>query len=118
MKVTKTYEWVALQDGKVVVGITKKAQKEIGEIVNIHFPELKRCTKVGEEIIVIESTKSAIDSYSPISGEVVEVNSALLKDLSLLNEDPEGSGWLYKINPSNIEEYHALQDYSSSVKKS
>ena len=118
MKVTKTYEWARLEEGSVVIGITKKAQKEIGEIVHIHFPKVKSCFKSGEEVLVLESTKSAIDAYIPISGEVVEVNSALLEDYSLLNSDPEGAGWLYKIIPQDVEEYHALQDYTSLVKES
>ena len=114
MKVTKTYEWAKLVDGVIVVGITAKAQKEIGEIVHLRLPEVDRKVVAGEELLVLESTKSAIDVYTPFSGEVVAINGALLENISLLNRDPEGEGWLYKIAPSNLAEYSVLEDYKTS----
>ncbi len=112
MKYTDTYEWVLLEDGDAKIGITQKAQKEIGEIVHIHFPKVGEKIKKGDSILVLESTKSAIDTYSPLSGEITEINTPLLENLSLLNSDPEGDGWLFKVNPTNIEEYHGLEDYT------
>ena len=112
MKMTDTYEWVFLVDNHAKVGITKKAQKEIGEIVHIHFPKVGQTIKKGEEILVLESTKSAIDTYAPISGEIIEINHPLIENLSHLNNDPEGKGWLFHIKPHDIDEYHALEDYS------
>ncbi|MCH9811745.1 glycine cleavage system protein H [bacterium] len=114
VKITKTYEWAKLEDGVITIGITAKAQTEIGEIVNLRLPKDGIDVTSGAEVLVLESTKSAIDVYSPFSGKVVAVNKALLQDISLLNKDPENTGWLYKIAPSNIEEYHSLQDYNTS----
>lgn len=113
MKYTDTYEWVLLENGEAKVGITKKAQKEIGEIVHIHFPKVGDKIKKGDPILVLESTKSAIDTYSPLSGEVVQVNAALFQDLSLLNNHPEKEGWIFKIAPSLEREYHDLEDYKN-----
>lgn len=116
MKVTDTYEWaVHEEDANIVkIGITAKAQKEIGEIVYIRFPEVGQKVSKGDELLVLESTKSAIDTYSPICGVVVEVNP-VLKDLHHLNSDPEGLGWLIKVKPTNIDQYHALEDYSMKL---
>lgn len=111
MKLTDTYEWVLLEEDLAKVGITKKAQKEIGEIVHIHFPKVGQTLKKGDSILVLESTKSAIDTYSPLSGEIVEVNMPLIESLTDLNMDPEGKGWLFKIKPAVISEYHSLPDY-------
>ncbi|MCH9622087.1 MAG: Glycine cleavage system H protein [Chlamydiia bacterium] len=111
MKLTDTYEWIVLDDDHAKMGITKKAQKEIGEIVHIHFPKKGDLIKKGDPLLVLESTKSAIDTYAPISGEVIEVNSPLMDSLSMLNDDPEGRGWLILIKPHNLDEYHALEDY-------
>ena len=112
MKMTDTYEWVFLDEEHAKVGITRKAQKEIGEIVHVHFPKVGDKIEKGKEILVLESTKSAIDTYAPISGEIIEVNTPLLENLQHLNEDPEGKGWLFRIKPNNVEEYHALEDYT------
>lgn len=112
MKMTDTYEWVLLDQDDAKVGITKKAQKEIGDIVHIHFPKKGDVVKKGDALLVLESTKSAIDSYAPISGEIIEVNRPLLESLSHINDDPEGKGWLIKIKPHDIDEYHALEDYA------
>jgi len=111
MKITDTYEWAVLKDSNAKIGITKKAQKEIGEIVHIRFPKKGEKVKKGDPLLVLESTKSAIDMYAPISGEIVEVNSPLIDSLSLLNKDPEGQGWLISIKPDDESEYHALEDY-------
>ena len=110
MKITDTYEWLLLLQEYIKVGITSKAQKEIGEIVHIHFPKIGDLFEKGQPILVLESTKSAIDTYAPISGEIIEVNTSLLKNFHHLNEDPEGMGWLLKIKPHKIEEYHALEN--------
>jgi glycine cleavage system H protein len=111
MKMTDTYEWLFFENGHVKVGITKKASKEIGEIVHIHFPKVGQKVEKGKEILVLESTKSAIDTYAPISGEIVEVNTKLLENLNHLNDDPEGKGWLFSIKPHNINQYLSLDDY-------
>ena len=111
MKRTDTYEWLYLSDERVKIGITKKAQQEIGEIVHIHFPKVVEVITKGAETLILESTKSAIDTYAPISGEIVAVNTSLLENLDHINDDPEGKGWLMQILPHKIEEYHLLKDY-------
>ena len=111
MKLTDTYEWVLLEKDHAKVGITKKAQKEIGEIVFIKFPKVGQVVKKGSELLVLESTKSAIDSYAPISGEIIAVNEPLVDNLLHINQDPEGLGWLLTIKPHDVDEYHSLEDY-------
>ncbi len=113
MKITDTYEWLLLIQELVKIGITSKAQKEIGEIVHIHFPKKGQIIEKGHPILVLESTKSAIDTYAPISGEIIEINTSLLKNLHHLNEDPEGKGWLLHIKPNKIDQYHLLEDYKN-----
>lgn len=90
------HEWVK-KDGQVAtVGITKKACGELGEIVYIELPKIGQKIKRGEEVVVLESTKAAIDSYAPIDGEVIAVNEDLRKNPKLLQEDPEHQ-WMYKL---------------------
>ena len=111
MKRTDTYEWVLLEDFLAKIGITKKAQQEIGEIVHIQFPKIGSVVKKGEELLVLESTKSAIDTYSPITGEIISINTPLMEKMHLLNDDPEGHGWLIQIKAHDVNQYHLLENY-------
>lgn len=114
MKYTDTHEWYL--DGKV--GISKYAQKELGEIVYIELPKVGQTVKAGEEIAVLESTKAAADIYSPISGTVTSINMKLKEDVNLLNQFPEEGGYLFEITPSHPEEIEALyaaDDYTKLV---
>jgi len=95
--VADSHEWVRKEGNCVVVGITKKSAKEIGEIVFVSLPKVGEKIQKGDEVVVLESTKAAIDSCAPLSGEVVEVNSILEKEPKWINSDPENKGWLYKI---------------------
>ncbi len=95
--VTDSNEWVRKADGVATVGITVKAGKEIGEIVHILFPKVGTEVQKGEEVVILESTKAAIDSYAPLSGKILEVNELLVSHPQLINSDPEGLGWLYKL---------------------
>lgn len=104
MKYTDTHEWYL--DGKV--GVSKYAQKELGEIVYIELPEVGQIVRAGEEVAVLESTKAAADIYSPISGTVTGVNIKLKEDVNLLNQSPEGAGYLFEIAPSYPEEVELL----------
>ena len=97
MKFTPTHEWIEIQNGIATIGITAYAQQELGEVVFIQLPKLHLVIKAGAEVAVLESTKAASDLYSPVSGEVVEVNGALSSDPGLINRDPEGKGWLFKV---------------------
>ena len=111
MKITDTYEWILLEKSLAKIGITKKAAKEIGEIVHIQFPKVGDKVKKGDELLVLESTKSAIDTYAPICGEVIAVNTPLMEKLHLLNSDPEGHGWLVQVKPIDESQYHGLESY-------
>lgn len=92
-----SHEWVVIEEREAVVGITRYAKEELGEIVYVEFPSIGAQVSLGEEVVVLESTKAAADLYAPLSGKIIEVNEALRTDLSRLNQDPEGSGWLFKM---------------------
>jgi glycine cleavage system H protein len=99
LKYSKTHEWVRKDDDVYTVGITDHAQTMLGDLVYIELPEPESSLEDGEECAVVESVKAAADVYSPISGEVVEINEALLENPQLINEDPYGKGWLFRIRP-------------------
>lgn len=111
MKFTKTHEWVRLEnDGTVTVGITDHAQHALGEMVFVEPPEMSETIIAGRECAVVESVKSASDVYSPVSGEVVVINEEVVAEPGILNTDPQNSGWLFKIRPSNLKELEVLMD--------
>ena len=93
-----TTDWSRKEGEFTCCGITKKAIQEIGEIVFIELPEVGRAFQSGDLVAVVESTKAAFDIYASLAGTVVEVNSELQKSIQLLNSDPEGAGWIYKID--------------------
>ena len=104
LKYANSHEWARLEsDGIVVVGITAHAQDALGDIVFIELPESGADVDAGAEIAVVESVKAASDIYSPVSGEVVEVNSALEDEPELVNGSPYEDGWLFtvRVNPSD-----------------
>ena len=105
MKYAETHEWI---DDKGRVGISHKAQEELGEIVYIELPEVGKEVKAGEEIAVLESTKAAVDIYSPVSGKITSVNEKVKEDPSLLNNAPEGEGYLFEMTLSFPEELESL----------
>jgi glycine cleavage system H protein len=100
LKYTKSHEWVrANEDGSVTVGITDHAQTQLGDMVFIEMPEVGRNVAAGEECAVVESVKAASDVYSPVDGEVLEVHEALTETPELINQDPYGEGWLFRLQP-------------------
>ena len=108
LKYTKEHEWVKL-DGKVAtVGITDHAQHELTDVVFVELPDVGRKVKAGEACAVVESVKTASDIYSPVSGEVVEVNKASANDPSLVNREPFAGGWFFKIKLANAAEVSAM----------
>jgi glycine cleavage system H protein len=110
LRYTKTHEWAKLEDdGTVLIGITEHAQGLLGDMVFVELPELMEVT-AEEECAVVESVKAASDVYSPINGEIVEINSLLLDDPALINTDPYGAGWLFRIKPVDEEELRDLLD--------
>lgn len=107
MKYTETHEWLDEQ-GKV--GITPHAQKELGDIVYVELPKVGSTVKTGDQVAVLESTKAAVDVYSPVSGKIVEINEKLKEDSGLINSSPEKEGWIFKIELENLTEKNALMD--------
>ncbi len=107
----KTHEWVELNDDDIItVGISDHAQALLGDLVYVELPEVGAEAKSGEEIGVVESVKAASDIYSPVNGEVVEINEEVSENPELVNQDPYGSGWLFKIRAEDSEELRDLLD--------
>ena len=110
---SKDHEWIEIADHEAAtVGITVHAQDALGDVVFVDLPEVGRQLKQGEVAGVVESVKAAADLYSPVSGEVVEVNEALRADPSLANTDPLGNGWFFKLNikDTDMAEFDQLMD--------
>src|SRR5882762_210117 len=97
LKYAKSHEWVRVSGPLATVGITDHAQHELTDVVFVELPETGRKIKAGEACAVVESVKTASDIYSPVSGEVTEVNKAVVDNPSLVNTEPYASGWFYKI---------------------
>jgi glycine cleavage system H protein len=107
---TEDHEWIDVDGDTGTVGITDYAQGQLGDIVFVEVPdEGKELTK-GDEAAVVESVKAASDIYAPVSGTVIEGNAALADDSSLVNSDPEGEGWFFKITLSDTSELSGLMD--------
>ncbi|MDX1656852.1 MAG: glycine cleavage system protein GcvH [Candidatus Competibacteraceae bacterium] len=98
LKYTQSHEWVRDNgDGTVTVGITDHAQQQLGDLVFVEAPETGRTLEAGEACAVVESVKAASDVYAPVAGEVVDSNQALADSPELINSDPYGEGWIYRI---------------------
>ena len=112
IKYTKQHEWVAINDGdeKAAVGITDYAQKQLGDIVYVELPEIGVKVNKGDEAAVVESVKAAAEVYSPISGEILEVNENLADSPELINNEAEANGWFFKLVPSEESELEELMD--------
>lgn len=107
---TEDHEWVEL-DGEIgTVGITEYAQEQLGDIVFVDVPEEGKEVTKGDEAAVVESVKAASDVYSPVSGTVIEGNAALADTPGLVNEDPEGDGWFFKLTLSDPSEVEGMMD--------
>ena len=107
---TKEHEWVRVEGDTATVGISNHAQEQLGDIVFAEVPETGRKLAKGQEAAVVESVKAASDVYSPVSGEVVEGNSKVADDPSIVNSDPEGEGWFFKIKLDDPGEVEGLMD--------
>jgi glycine cleavage system H protein len=120
LKYTKEHEWARVEDDIVIIGITDYAQDALGEIVYIELPSEGDEVIKGETFGAVESTKSVSDLYAPISGEVVEVNEALLDSPEAINEDPYGEGWMVKVkpyDPSELEDLMDSDEYTEFIEK-
>ena len=118
MKYTEDHEWL-LADGDIVtVGITEHAATQLGDVVFIELPEIETMVAKGDEIVVIESVKAASDIVAPLDGEIVEVNEALTDTPGMVNEDPLGTAWFFKIkveDPGALDEYMTEDEYKDHI---
>ncbi|MEK9886135.1 MAG: glycine cleavage system protein GcvH [Pelagibacteraceae bacterium] len=119
VKYSKKHEWVLVEGDIGTVGITKYATEQLGDIVFAEVPDAGKSVTGGAEAAVVESVKAASDVYTPVSGEVVEGNAAIVSDPSLINKDPEGQGWFFKVKLTSPSELNSLMnkaDYDQFVK--
>ncbi len=115
---TKDHEWAQVDENIVTIGVTEFAQEQLGEVVYVELPEEGQKVNQGESFGVVESVKAASDLYAPVSGTVIEVNTALLEDPGSLNDDPMNNGWLIRIEMDSEKELAALMrvpDYRKLV---
>jgi glycine cleavage system H protein len=121
LKYASSHEWTRLEsDGSVVVGITDHAQDALGDVVYIELPEVGAHVDAGSEVAVIESVKAASDIYSPVTGDVTEINPGLEDEPESVNSSPYGDGWLFRIMPTDVSSMGDLMDaeaYAASVEE-
>lgn len=108
LKFAKSHEWVRVNGDTATVGISDHAQHELTDVVFVELPALNRQVEAGEACAVVESVKTASDIYSPVSGQVTEVNKAVVDNPALVNTEPYGGGWFYKIKLGNPAELNSL----------
>jgi glycine cleavage system H protein len=121
LKYASSHEWTRLEsDGSVVVGITDHAQDALGDVVYIELPEVGAHVDAGTEVAVIESVKAASDIYSPVTGDVTEINPALEDEPEAVNSSPYGDGWLFRVMPTDVASMSDLMDaeaYAAAVEE-
>ena len=110
LKYTSSHEWIRLEGDIGTVGISDHAQKELTDVVFVELPALGRSVDAGDPTAVVESVKAASDIYAPLGGEVVEVNPDVEADPSLVNTDPYGKGWIFKLRVKNAADASSLMD--------
>ena len=110
LKYTEEHEWLDLNGDVATVGITKHAAELLGDVVFVQLPEIGAKFAKGDGAAVVESVKAASDVYVPLDGEVVEVNKAVVNDPALVNADPEGQGWFFKLRLDDIKAMDGLMD--------
>jgi glycine cleavage system H protein len=110
MQFTQDHEWITVAGGIATVGITGHAQEQLGDVVFVELPDVGRTVAKGEAVGVVESVKVASDVYSPLTGEIVETNPALVDDPALVNTDPEAGAWFFRIRLADPAELEALLD--------
>tara|TARA_B100000575_G_C22770408_1_gene457625 strand:- start:256 stop:639 length:384 start_codon:yes stop_codon:yes gene_type:complete len=118
LKYASSHEWVRVEGDTAVIGISDHAQQELTDLAFIELPEVGAALSSGDACGVVESVKTASDIYAPVSGEVTEINDALESEPGIVNEDPYGDGWFYRIRLSNADEFEDLltpEDYAEQV---
>jgi len=120
LRYTRDHEWIDVREGIGVVGITHYAQEKLGDITYVELPDVGREVQQHDEVCAIESIKAAADIYAPAGGKIVEVNGALDERPELVNEDPYGEGWVYKldeVNDSDIANMLTPEQYAEHLKQ-
>ena len=119
LRFAPSHEWVRQEeDGTITIGISAHAQEQLGDLVFVETPEIDRVCEAEEGIAVVESVKAASDIYAPVAGTVVDANGALADDPELVNSDPYGEGWIFRMTPDDEEAIESLMspdDYESFV---
>ena len=110
VKFSKEHEWITLEGEVATIGITKHATEMLGDIVFAELPEKGKNVKRDGTAGVVESTKAASDVYTPISGEVVDINQSIVEDPAKINEDPEGAAWFFKLKVKDLSELDTLMN--------
>lgn len=110
LKFTPDHEWILAEDDFATVGITQYAQEQLGDVVFVQLPKLGASFEAGATAVVVESVKAASDVYAPIKGEIVEVNQDVSDNPSLVNSDPTGKGWLFKVKIGDRSQFDTLMD--------
>ena len=113
LRYTMDHEWVGEQNGMCVVGITDYAQEQLGDVTYVELPKIGQKLKRGEEAAVVESVKAASDVYAPLSGVVAEINEQVENETDLVNRDPYGRGWFFKLCKYDSAEYAELMTYTA-----
>jgi len=119
-KYSKDHEWIEVDGNNAVIGITDHAQESLGDIVFVDLPEINKEVKAGDEVSIVESVKAASDIYSPIDGEIIEINQNLTNDAALINQSAETSGWIFKLkisNHSQLNDLMTLVQYEEFLKQ-
>jgi len=120
LKYAKTHEWIKVEGGIGTVGITDYAQEQLTDVVFVELPQIGKVVSKGEAVAVLESVKSVSDIYAPVSGEVTEVNKELENKPGLINKEPYGKGWIFKLRIKDSKELVSLlsaEEYEKSVKE-
>jgi glycine cleavage system H protein len=119
LKFTESHEWIKdNEDGTVTIGISEHAQQMLGDVVFVDLPDTEDTIEAGESFSLVESVKAASDIYSPVTGEIVEINEELEDSPELINEEPYEGGWIAKIkldDPSELDELTSAEEYLNSI---
>jgi glycine cleavage system H protein len=110
LRYTKTHEWARMAEGLIIVGITDFAQEQLSDLTYVELPAVGDKVMAEDETAVVESVKAASDVYAPVDGTIAEVNEGTVKNPDIVNSDPYGAGWLFKIKPENPDDIEMLLD--------
>ena len=110
MRFTEDHEWLRIEDGVATIGITEHATEQLGDLVFVELPEVGATLDKGAEAATVESVKAASEVYAPLDGEVVEINEAIAEDPAIVNAEPTGGGWFFKLRLNDPSQADALMD--------